>query len=119
MKDVLKEIEKLKQVVSRLQDDVNQLKGKTKTTENFKKPTVEEVRAYCMERKNGIDAESFVSFYESKGWKIGKTPMKSWKSAIVTWEKKKKQQEPKQQFATHNYTSEDLNMFDSLDDADI
>ena len=54
----------------------------------FKPPTVEEVKAYCQERGNNIDAESFVAFYESKGWMIGKNKMKSWKSAITTWEKR-------------------------------
>lgn len=57
----------------------------------FEKPTVAEVDAYCKERNNGIDAEAFVAFYESKGWLIGKNPMKSWKSAIITWEKARKQ----------------------------
>lgn len=53
------------------------------------RPTVAEVAAYCLERKNGIDAEQFVAHYESNGWRVGKAPMKSWKSAIVTWEKNK------------------------------
>lgn len=57
----------------------------------FEKPTVAEVNAYCKERNNGIDAEAFIAFYESKGWLIGKTPMKSWKSAVITWEKSRKQ----------------------------
>lgn len=56
----------------------------------FTPPTVEEVRQYCLERNNGIDAESFVAFYESKGWKVGSTPMKNWKSAVITWEKRQK-----------------------------
>ncbi len=59
---------------------------------NFQKPSVEEVKGYCEERKNGIDPEVFWNFYESKGWKVGQTPMKSWKSAIVTWEKKAREQ---------------------------
>ena len=57
----------------------------------FEKPTVAEVDAYCKERNNGIDAEAFVAFYESKGWLIGKNPMKNWKSAVITWEKSRKQ----------------------------
>ena len=63
----------------------------------FEKPTLEEVSAYCKERNNGIDAEAFIAFYESKGWLIGKTPMKSWKSAIITWEKSRKQNQPQAQ----------------------
>ena len=55
--------------------------------ERFKKPTLEEVRAYCEERDNNIDPEMFIDFYESKGWVVGKSPMKYWKSAIRTWER--------------------------------
>lgn len=53
----------------------------------FIPPTVEEVRAYCMERGNNVDPEGFVDFYDSKGWMIGKNKMKDWKSAVRTWER--------------------------------
>jgi len=53
----------------------------------FSKPSIEEVKAYCAERKNHVDAERFIDHYESNGWKVGKTPMKSWKAAVRTWEK--------------------------------
>lgn len=59
----------------------------------FQKPTVEEVRTYIVERNNGLtaqDAETFVDFYEAKGWKIGNQPMKDWKAAVRTWENKRK-----------------------------
>ena len=62
-------------------------------TQKFIPPTVDEVRAYCNERHNGIDPEEFVSFYESKGWMIGKNKMKDWKAAIRTWEKNHRQRE--------------------------
>lgn len=52
----------------------------------FKKPTLEEVEEYCKERNNNINAQKFIDFYESKGWKVGKTPMKDWKACIRTWE---------------------------------
>ena len=54
---------------------------------SFVKPTVDEVRAYCIERNNTVDAESFIDFYESKGWMVGKNKMKDWKAAVRTWEK--------------------------------
>lgn len=54
----------------------------------FIRPTVEEVRAYCTERGNGVDAEAFIDFYESKGWKIGSSTMKDWRAAVRTWEKR-------------------------------
>lgn len=60
----------------------------TTTTKRFKKPTIEEIKAYCEERNNGIDAEYFFNYYESKGWQIGKSPMKNWKASVITWEKK-------------------------------
>ena len=53
----------------------------------FTKPTAEEVKAYCDERKNNVDADKFIDFYESKGWLIGKNPMKDWKACVRTWEK--------------------------------
>jgi hypothetical protein len=54
---------------------------------NFVKPTVEEVREYCLERKNNVDPERFVNFYESKDWFVGKNKMKDWRAAVRTWER--------------------------------
>lgn len=63
-------------------------KIKDKERKRFIKPTLEEVEEYCKERNNNIDAERFIDFYESKGWKVGSSPMKDWKACIRTWEKK-------------------------------
>ena len=54
-----------------------------------KKPSIEEIKQYCLERNNGIDAEQFFDFYESKNWYVGKNKMKNWQAAIRTWEKRK------------------------------
>lgn len=62
--------------------------GKGVRASRFTPPTVERVAAYCQERGNKVDAEAFVSFYASKGWKVGNQPMKDWKAAVVTWEKR-------------------------------
>lgn len=51
-------------------------------------PTLEEVAAYCRERGSAVDPEAFVAFYTSNGWKVGKSPMKDWTAAIVTWERR-------------------------------
>ena len=53
----------------------------------FVKPTVEEVRTYCQERKNAVDANRFVDYYEANGWKVGRNSMKDWKAAVRTWER--------------------------------
>ena len=63
-----------------------------KETKKFIKPTLEEVKEYCLERKNNIDAETFIDFYESKGWYVGKNKMKDWKATIRTWERNRKNQ---------------------------
>ncbi len=52
----------------------------------FVPPTVEEVSAYCLERKNSVNPYRFVDFYQSKGWKVGRDKMKDWKAAVRTWE---------------------------------
>lgn len=62
-------------------------KEKNKGVENFKKPSVDEVKSYCLERNNGVDAEKFFDFYECKGWKVGKNPMKDWRAAVRNWER--------------------------------
>ena len=62
--------------------------------ERFTPPTVEEVEAYCLEKGYSVDPQTFVDFYASKGWMVGKNKMVSWKSCVNTWErneKKKKQ----------------------------
>ena len=59
-----------------------------KEKESFKKPTLEEVEAYCKERRNHISAHHFIDYYESNGWKVGRNPMKDWKATIRTWEQK-------------------------------
>ena len=67
----------------------SQKKAPTKSSPaRFIPPSVEDVRAYCLERNNRVDAEGFVSFYESNGWRVGKNPMKDWKAAVRTWEKR-------------------------------
>ena len=54
----------------------------------FTPPSVEEVKEYCRERGNNVNAQRFVDFYTAKGWKIGKDTMRDWKAAVRTWEKK-------------------------------
>ena len=63
-------------------------KKESKERKRFVPPTVEEVKEYIDSVGSQVDAESFVAFYESKDWMIGKNKMKSWKAAIVTWEKR-------------------------------
>lgn len=58
-------------------------------------PTRDEVRAYCMERGNNIDADEFVDYYTGNGWMVGKNKMKDWKAAVRIWERKDTKQKKK------------------------
>lgn len=61
-------------------------KTPTESKRKFSPPSLEEVREYCRQRKNTMKPEAFVDFYTSKGWMVGKTPMKDWKAAVRNWE---------------------------------
>lgn len=72
----------------------------------FRKPTLEEVSAYCKERKNNVNPQRFIDFYTSKGWKVGKEPMKDWKACVRTWEQDEKWK-PKKGANPSKYDRED------------
>lgn len=59
----------------------------TSKKQRFTKPTVEDVKAYCLERKNNVDANKFIDYYESNGWMVGRNKMKDWKAAVRSWER--------------------------------
>jgi len=61
-----------------------------KKSKKFIKPTIEEIKSYCLERKNSVNPNKFYDYYESNGWKVGKNPMKDWKAAVRTWEQNAK-----------------------------
>jgi hypothetical protein len=60
---------------------------KPKKEKRFIPPTVGEVQAYCLERKNSVAPQRFVDHYEARGWTYGRgIKMKDWKAAVRTWE---------------------------------
>ena len=56
-------------------------------TSKFIKPSIDEVKQYCEERRNNINPEQFIDFYNSNGWRVGKNSMKDWRAAVRTWER--------------------------------
>ena len=50
-------------------------------------PSREEIEIYCRERQNGIDPDYFFNYYQARGWRLGKEPVRDWKALIRTWEK--------------------------------
>lgn len=75
-------------------------------TKRFVKPTIEEIKAYCQERNNSVDADRFFNYYEGQGWKVGKNPMKDWKAVVRTWEKNNFNQPKKEKINFSFYTGE-------------
>lgn len=57
------------------------------TRKRFVKPELEEIREFCFEKNINIDVDRFFYYYESKGWKVGVSPMKDWKAAVRNWAK--------------------------------
>lgn len=60
----------------------------------MKKPTLEELKDYFVER--GVldfqeQAETFFDHFTSNGWKVsGRAPMKDWKAAVRNWIRRSK-----------------------------
>lgn len=62
-------------------------KARAPSSRRFTPPSVDEVAAYCRERGNAVDAQRFVDFYASKGWRVGNAGMRDWRAAVRNWER--------------------------------
>lgn len=75
----------------------------------FVPPTIDEVKAYCEERRNSVDPQKFLDYYEMTGWKTkGGAAIKDWQACVRTWERNTQgttQQRSQQQ--THQLTDEE------------
>ena len=92
------------------------IKGNAK----FKKPSLDEIRDYCTARGNSVDPEQFYNFYESKGWMVGKSPMKDWKASVRTWEKRDTAPAPKRRSPRRESVLEhNLKVMDEMYGTDI
>jgi len=102
--------------------NVNEIKKKdtnvSKEKAHFVPPTLENVSGYCREKGLKVDAQHFIDYYESVGWKVGKTqkPMKDWKAALRNWARQDRNEKSEKPFKTrfHNheqqkYDFEELN----------
>lgn len=83
-----------------------------KTIKRFTPPTVEEVRSYCNERGNNVDPQTFVDFYEAKGWMVGSNKMKNWRACVRTWEKNRVDRGRGKQNQALNYKQNPINETD-------
>jgi hypothetical protein len=53
----------------------------------FIRPSIEEINAFCLENNLKLDSQSFLDYYDSNGWKVGKNNMKDWKATVRRWAK--------------------------------
>ena len=76
-----------KQEKEQVKEQEQMLKENTKEKRSirFVPPTLDEVKAYVAEKGYKVDPVAWWHHYDGNGWMCGKTPMKNWKSAIVTW----------------------------------
>ena len=79
------EIELEKEI--KIEKEIDSSASTTTKRKRFEKPTLSEIKEYCIERNNNVDAQHFYDYYESNGWKVGKNSMKNWQAAVRTWEK--------------------------------
>ena len=102
------------------QNKINKIKEKKEKENNiyngdksnrFVPPTLEEVQEYCFERGNNVDAETFVDFYSSKGWMVGKNKMKDWKAAVRTCERKEQKPPNKPQNNSSKFMETMMKMY--------
>ncbi|MFR9506168.1 MAG: DUF6291 domain-containing protein [Rikenellaceae bacterium] len=56
-----------------------------RTAKRFTPPTLDEVRDYITQKGYTINSQSFIDYYTSNGWRVGKNPMKNWKAAVSSW----------------------------------
>ncbi len=88
-------------VASDVTADVNQTTQQTYTTNNYNNvnnttrgkgnnskhtpPSLDEVKSYCAQRGNRVNAERFYNYYSSRHWPCGKDPI-DWQSKVREWE---------------------------------
>lgn len=70
-----------------IEKEIDSSASTTTKRKRFEKPSISDIKQYCMERNNNVNAEHFFDYYESNGWKVGKNSMKDWKAAVRTWER--------------------------------
>ena len=89
--------------------DKNRVDNKNRVDKKrFVPPTLDEVKAYCEERQNGIDPQRFFDYYEARGWELKQgQKVKDWKACVRTWERSGLNPKPEPQKRSA-VTSEDI-----------
>lgn len=67
------------------QNQISLVTNVTRDRRRFAPPAVEDVNNFAAEQNLEIDAAAFVDFYASKGWTVGRSPMRDWRAAVRNW----------------------------------
>ena len=94
--------------------DKEKIVKKETSVKRFIKPTLAEVKQYCESRKNGLDPEAFIAYYDSVGWKVNTKPMRDWKAAVITWEKRRQNVGGKSYGKDYNKRDADFSKYEGI-----
>ena len=98
--EIEKELEIDKEIDKEIDNKCASTKQKRK---RFVKPTISDIKQYCSEKNISINAQQFIDYYESNGWKVGRNSMKDWQATVRRW-------------ASNNYGKKKNNKQDALND---
>lgn len=79
-----------KEIELELDKDIEIDKKNKNKNKKFIKPSLQEIKNYIETNNFSVDAQYFLDYYESNGWKVGKNSMKDWKATIRNWERREK-----------------------------
>ena len=80
--EIEKELEIDKEIDKEIDNKCASTKQKRK---RFVKPTISDIEQYCSEKNISINAQQFIDYYESNGWKVGRNSMKDWQATVRRW----------------------------------
>lgn len=80
--EIEKELEKELELDKEIDNKCASTKQKRK---RFVKPTISDIEQYCSEKNISINAQQFIDYYESNGWKVGRNSMKDWQATVRRW----------------------------------
>ena len=58
-------------------------------------PSIEDVKKYIHDNSLNVDASRFMDYYESNGWKVGKSKMKNWQATLRNWNRRNEADKPR------------------------
>ena len=86
---------------------IGNIKENNTKEKKFSRPSLEELQAYIDEKGLNVNAQNFIDYYESNGWKVGRNPMKDWKATCRRWSSQNKKSETRPNWLDKNIKREE------------